>query len=817
MRKTVDFLLRLGQDIEDNHKAKSDKIPTERQVLQEKRLDYLKEIEIYGGAKILERIKKYGCTEKGEILTLYKWHEQAILVLADLRLHEVLMTGAAQIGKTLLTTLVFVDSVIQGRLNVAWIYNNERNMLSNRDVQYYPLLNYWLQKYLEDTENYDIYFKANKWNITGSQAIFRYASTSALSVRRDRAAVGATAASYQADWMVLEERSQYPPGAADVLPRRLDNSKFPARPIRAIGTPGSGAGIETQMKGSVYSFYPHVTCENCGDYQPLHPLGCLLKPSRIQDAVGQEKVSYFSPIGRPNEWFFTDANDPIKTAYFGCRTCGHEIKKETRLASQFACTVTGKKLADFLQEIDPEKEEFKEIKISFELSPLLRDADYNLAVSLIKTGIDTENVADWQQQSLGVSSVIDKAQITAAVIQNCIGNDYPEKPPDFTIAGIDQGRTEDWMIIVDYWLPAATASPYHIPAKTIRRFRFIGSVFRDEIPEILAKYEVTFGLIDNEPSIDSAIKLCEKTVLDMVNQIYQHVPNGISRTKVHDGGVEAECWLVNSNRFMDRAFEAFLVNADDGHPLLRLDDVWKNYLGDQSGKSPARQFMSMFRDTNYVWQRSDKIDHLWQAFHFAEAGFYLKINDLSDIRLTNVLCHPTYNSDLHCFVEDELEKYGYDPNKKLHIGISFLNQPGYAVLVQKHSNIFVVVHTIKSRDFIVMAADIRAFIAKQRSEVLIYGFKDNNGWDLFWNQLKPPSIVKNASYAWIPDNSESIVYLDQLLASGRLYVNLPGSQLLSHDIQYRSVFVTGTLVPDLSNPSYGHLTQILRELVWHIN
>ncbi|MGA7933419.1 MAG: hypothetical protein WCA35_07720, partial [Kovacikia sp.] len=87
---------------------------------QAQRNDYIERCMEVGAKDFVERVEKYGCTEKGDKLRLTPWYREYLLVIGDFRLPHTLTTGCSQIGKTLAHTLLMVDSLTTGKLNGAW-------------------------------------------------------------------------------------------------------------------------------------------------------------------------------------------------------------------------------------------------------------------------------------------------------------------------------------------------------------------------------------------------------------------------------------------------------------------------------------------------------------------------------------------------------------------------------------------------------------------------------------------------------------------------------------------------------------------------
>ncbi|MGI0485856.1 hypothetical protein ACN4EK_10495 [Pantanalinema rosaneae CENA516] len=453
-------------------------------------------------------------------------------------------------------------------------------------------------------------------------------STSSPTVRAGgKAAAGGAAVSFQADWMVLEERSQYPPGAADPLPRRLDASMLPSRPIRELGTPGGGQGIEAELNDCDRYFYPHITCEKCRQMQALDPKGCLLRQTTQRDARGQAKVSYLSESGRPAEWFHTDPDNQVETAFFGCQFCGHPIADEQRFNAEFRCRLTGVSARDFIASLPTGVPE-RPWKVAVHLSPLTRSTSTNLAAEIIKSGLDATITHDWQQQRLGHPSEISATNITPEMLRVAMLAPKPsDRRPDYILAGVDLGRSEDWMVIIDFFLPEdhRKMKAIDISEKTIRSVRFAGGIIRDRIPQMLSDYRVQYGLIDNEPSRESSMKICRSTCLEMANQegVMQEV---VKQVTVEDGGISAKCWNIRNEKFLSLVLEGFLLQADDGYPLYRLPPEWMRWVANPSENSPLVHYVGPHRDLDGQWHRGPgNVDDLYFATMFAEAAFYLKL------------------------------------------------------------------------------------------------------------------------------------------------------------------------------------------------
>ncbi len=309
----------------------------------------LAEIYKQGGKPFVEAVRRHGVNERGIPIKLTRWYSELLELIGDLRVHEIYVSGCAQAGKTLSINSFLCYCITVLRLSTITFFDQQRTRDRNVPLQFKPLIDKWVQNL--DLGSQVISNSNTIFKIGSNQGVFSFANTARTTTAREGlAVVSSAAAGVTADILFTDERSQFLPGTAATLPRRLDASQLPSKPQRNSGTPGAGKGIEESMSKCDYQFYPHITCRHCGLEQPLHPCGCLIRPV-TQYKSGKPIEVYFGESGRPLKWMCHDDNDPIKTAYFGCRECLEEIPTEDRQNAYYKCTKTGILLRDFLDGI----------------------------------------------------------------------------------------------------------------------------------------------------------------------------------------------------------------------------------------------------------------------------------------------------------------------------------------------------------------------------------------------------------------------------------------------------------------------------------
>lgn len=574
----------------------------------ELRKEFIDDCYEHGGKGFVNAIAKYGCNERGDDLSLPDWFLEYAELLGDFRVGEVYVSGCAQVGKTLCNTLL-VSYCLSNGINTLWSYDQERSLNIQVPSNFRPVISGWLQRMKakpsrQDARNNTLY------QYKGASSQFVYVSTSKIRNNNatGTAAAGGIAVGVSRDILFKEERSQYPPGAADPLNRRLDAGRLPSRPVRELGTPGSGNGIESEIELADYKFYPHYNCPICGTSAPMHPKGCLL--------ITDEQGKHLSVSGRPLRWHQREDG----SAKFGCSNCGAEIPQIERLRSRFKCVKTGISLRDFLDNL-PKGIPTTRIKVGIILSPLLRMRSTNLAQEIIDEGLRTLNTDDWQQQSLGEPSVTNTDSVNLEMLKSAMGAEFEvNKSPDLVLCGVDQGRAEYWLWKCAYYLPQDWQRlPVALVLEQAKRVvLFGGDINKGELCDHAS--DCDFGIIDNEPDISAAAEIASATCLELADQqsgLLDAVKEGIAR----EGGIEHKCWKIRNEKFLKSVLMGFLDNR------YVLPSEWEKWLATPTERSPLVHLTApRYEPSTGKWVRpGNHVDDLYYAAMFCEVAFYIKL------------------------------------------------------------------------------------------------------------------------------------------------------------------------------------------------
>lgn len=565
--------------------------------------------------------RDYAQTERGEEVSFTAIYEDYIRAILDLRIPTVVCGGCAQSGKSLSGILTYSWITTKLGFNSLFIFPQLTSLQRLIPQNHKPLIRNWESRFHPKTDTSQHTDNTQSFaSRSGGTMMFSYSGAKAAS--NEGAAASVSIVSVSTDVLFVDEVSQYAPGAVDAAFRRLDAGRIPTKPVRLFGTCGSGAGIEQWLAKVERSYYPAVDCPHCKECVFLDPFGVLLKPVKQKLPSGEVMEVYLSSAGRPLDWHYHDEKDKVGSAYYGCPYCSGELDDTVILAARMRNRTTHNLLVDELNESVPQS-------CSVELSPVSRGK--KSLYRLLHTGLTTANSPDWVQQGLGKPSTFDATVITREQIERAFGRELPYVAANeydiglsrVTILGIDQGRAADATVIVNYYFDRSLPNEGLIAENAVRELIYEGMCNRSDLPALAETYGVIAGMIDSEPSVDSAASVAREIGgLELGDQQARQKDDFIIK-EIRDGGNTYSCVKLAYRKIGRQLILGFSRTDAQGLPLYRLHDDLAYVMHDVTENSLVRHLTSVSfnPDTSEIERPADHCDHKWFALMFAEAAF----------------------------------------------------------------------------------------------------------------------------------------------------------------------------------------------------
>lgn len=480
-----------------------------------------------GAIAALKRIKKHGLTESEEKINWSKWFEQQVRLTADKRVRLVITTGASQISKSLGNYLVAIDDLINGQINIAWCYASRSSMQNQQPSQFQAMITAWL---LSQSVTFRIQRDAiTRYKIGKAIANFTYAN-SVNETKSGGAAEGKEQNSFQASALYLEEKSSH--GSTDLSPR-LGASLIASKPIRELGTPGNGNGIEKSLKACQHNFEPGLICPKCDRVSTLHPLGNLFKKNRLTN-------NYFDTRGHIQDYYKNDKGEPIIV----CNHCNADLTLVIADIDkiEFYSLQTWKTIDQFLDDIP---NEIYYQSVSIYLSPLLRCASdpYRLK-DLVEDGKNPESVLIFHQNKLGLESKFTLNGIGFDDFNHAKNIPWQLKKPKRYV-GIDQGTDTHYLVDLE------------VLGDQVNLMNAI-AIRESDIIAYLKYHKIDFALMDGEPGRMSANVLSKQSGGKLAIADQREIATDFAPIKVKYGGEEIDCYAINNNLYQEKVIYDFI-------------------------------------------------------------------------------------------------------------------------------------------------------------------------------------------------------------------------------------------------------------------
>lgn len=508
-----------------------------------------------GAVDAVERILKYGSTEKGLPLTGSPYFRDQLRLTADMRLQRVLTTGASQVSKTLANVNVLADCLVWGQIDCGYFFDSRDNLYNNQPQQIQPVLD----RYIEAIGGAAVERSAVARFQYGLASGYFFYVTGENKESAGGAAESSKVASVSISAAWCEEYSSW--GNVDITPR-LGASALLAKPVRMLGTPGGGnSPIDKDLVTADHVFAPSVICPHCQQVTYLDVLGALLKP-RKDSRTGIDK--YFNSRGEILDFWGT-ADSP----FVACQHCHGEISGDDVAGARLREKGTNCTADQFLDEL-PERQVYGGL-VAISLSPLLRMPSDPLRVqTLIREGLEPVNPLIYCQNKLGIPSQVGVFGVAISDVTAAMSGSGWQLNDRVIVAGLDQGRAEHWLTVIEF-------DPAHPNQFNVL---MADSVGQDNILMLLNYHNIDLLLMDNEPdrlaardlSLASGAMPRLHPVTRLLQSLYgdprqsgyrvlladqKSFETDIKANKVMHGSIEMPCLDINTALFTDKLVASY--------------------------------------------------------------------------------------------------------------------------------------------------------------------------------------------------------------------------------------------------------------------
>jgi hypothetical protein len=595
--------------------------------------------------QMIIEMKTYGVNEFGERLDFSEpCFEECLRLVGDLRVARVYVSGCSQRFKS--ASVIQVNAWMSQRAGLATLFSwpKARMLELLQPRQHLPVLKNWSKVSGITTITREMRTSTTTYDVGVAPATFTHVNSQKSD---SEIGAGTSSVAVTASLLTCDESSQSPLSAQQALFRRLDAGKIKTHPVRLTGTPSGGSGIESSIADADYEFIPHVICNHCGKLASLHPFGALFRPEMVRSEDGTLLKSFCYEDGMPRKLFCHDPNNSFETAFVGCEYCEQELSDESRYEARFWCVKNKISLQDFLQNVVPEQWEKKQLRVGLWVGALSRQRT-NIAAEIM-ADCTLENISDFYQQRCGTPSTFAANCITSEALINALERkfftkdsfyqthnltDTPEaarqdRIRSVKLCGIDQGRSSNYFAAIEFIFDS------HLPPNLAFSTAKWNILALECFPsfatgELLAKYDIDGGFIDNEPSIASAAKICSETGLTLADQQAKQKDDFIIK-QVQDGGEFFDCVKIKHKKFAKHLFALFSgANIAVNRDYLRFAGGKSKESGDIF-KHLTR--VSWDSDSGDLVRAPDKSDDIFFSAVFCCAAFAMYLVDPSHIAL----------------------------------------------------------------------------------------------------------------------------------------------------------------------------------------
>jgi hypothetical protein len=544
--------------------------------------------------QFLHFLKTDARTDRGEKVIITNWLLEYARIQADFRFPDTVVTGCAQLSKTMIIALLQTFGFARG-LNSVFTFATTGVVDRQVTNQLKPLVEPALNSQKHSTRDLASYTNSY-WRHAVLNCSAYFVGATSAGVADGAAGQASKIVSFTADISYNDEISGTPLDFIEQVEVRLGQSRIVTKPFRKTGTPGSGRGAEVYYDRADYKFEAACICPHCQEITTLSPIGALV--------LTNEKGEWHDNKGLPIAW----RKNKEGKIYVGCSSCDGELNDLSHRA--FFYDFTNKMR---LKDLKPDPD----TRVGICISPLLR-IGFN-PVRFLKKWLEASDLINFFQQELGLPYLLKGFGISAEAVKSAINRPLPNLSGRvITVAGIDQGTSNLYLSIARYHLPNSYQDTEVLLEEAFMQVLYLAPVHLDNVREVCDRFQVDLLAIDIDPSRYTANIISRKLRFPTIlcDQRSENQLELYKDTILQESGVDYNAIALRDTQIKQDLVAFF--NSD----RVTLPPYFKQYLDDKSPTNPLTQLTSVTWDAELgkFVRPSSKNDDLFYAAMFSVFG-----------------------------------------------------------------------------------------------------------------------------------------------------------------------------------------------------
>lgn len=560
-------------------------------------------------------------TERNVTFEMKPWIRDYMLIFGDMRIKTHVVTGSAQVLKSIGAFLLTYYLTEKRYLSVLFTFAKAsiRNKIVASTVK--PLFEYNRSLKLDAADP----IIDNTTQVRTPEYTL-YTSFTNNPVQSESVEVPPELASISVDIVFIDEFQQSDSRVVGVLSNRMNASSLEFNPEYYLSTPGSeGTGVDNELSKCDDVFEAHTECPHCKQWTNLNPLKSFLTTKPIINSDGESIDRYYDDGFNISGFHHSNPDNPIDSAYIACQFCKGKLEQSDLDKARMLERRTHITAEEYHQEVN--KDPFKVRKVGLLVNPFLRRTKRYIAPRLAREAQETENPKDYLQQKLGIATSSNADGISKESIARAIA--LPEEPADLDtylkvkMLGADIARGSNYLTVMDCYIPLTGTKQfkYNNTKRYIRSFERVSSA---GMVQFARNQKIEYGAVDLAPDYHYTTELCKDTKWLPVLQKKSFKSIIKENDETETGGIKVKAIDVDNQYFLNR-----IVTNFGRQNIISIPDNLQGQLNDPPRTSVVYHLKSLEFDIDRgLWQKpadgSSRCDYVYSTL-FAEVALYYYI------------------------------------------------------------------------------------------------------------------------------------------------------------------------------------------------